>query len=371
MSRLPYHFLSQTLLVLGIVLALPCGESVACNVPVFRYALERWKPDPYRVTIFYRAAIDSNLLAPLERLADRIAPPLSVRRVDVENLETPTDKELWKTLGEQSLPLVVLQYPERLGEETPFWTAPLNQESIARVIDSPIRAELVRHLTRGESAVWIFLESGDRTRDDALAATLTKELNTLALTMKLPALTDTPDDKLMSNIPLKISFSVLRLPRAEKDDVLAQVLSPKFLEEEEAQEALAFPVFGRGRALPPLQGSEINGPNLAEYAEFLIGACSCQVKEQNPGFDLLICADWDELVLKSDDVPHPEIAITPESPAEMVRIPRGNNARSIPALEAVSTTLPPKHRLGNNWFFAAGLVFAAGILWTAARRAGG
>jgi hypothetical protein len=62
-------------------------------------------------------------------------------------------------------------------------------------------------------------------------------------------------------------------------------------------EALAFPVFGRGRALWPLVGRGINAKNVQEASEFLVGACSCQVKEQNPGFDLLLSADWDSLLL--------------------------------------------------------------------------
>ena len=29
----------------------------ACNVPVFRFALERWRPDPYRLTVFHRGPL--------------------------------------------------------------------------------------------------------------------------------------------------------------------------------------------------------------------------------------------------------------------------------------------------------------------------
>jgi hypothetical protein len=31
-------------------------------------------------------------------------------------------------------------------------------------------------------------------------------------------------------------------------------------------------------------------------AQFLIGSCSCQVKEQNPGVDLVMAVDWKKMV---------------------------------------------------------------------------
>jgi hypothetical protein len=53
-----------------------------------------------------------------------------------------------------------------------------------------------------------------------------------------------------------------------------------------------FPVFGKGRVLPPLIGAGINKENALGDCSYLCGPCSCQVKNQNPGMDLLIKADW-------------------------------------------------------------------------------
>ena len=55
---------------------------------------------------------------------------------------------------------------------------------------------------------------------------------------------------------------------------------------------MLFPVFGRGRALPPAIGEEIRSEALEAMAGFLTGPCSCQVKEMNPGYDLLLAANW-------------------------------------------------------------------------------
>jgi hypothetical protein len=73
---------------------------------------------------------------------------------------------------------------------------------------------------------------------------------------------------------------------------------------------MAFAVFGRGRALFPLIGAGITAENIRdEHARFLIGPCTCKVKEQNPGVDLLFAADWTAPADKQ-----PSISISVEAP---------------------------------------------------------
>jgi hypothetical protein len=57
-------------------------------------------------------------------------------------------------------------------------------------------------------------------------------------------------------------------------------------------EPIAFPVFGRGRALYALLGAGIQESNIMEACESLLAWCSCEIKAQSPGTDLLISADW-------------------------------------------------------------------------------
>jgi hypothetical protein len=57
-------------------------------------------------------------------------------------------------------------------------------------------------------------------------------------------------------------------------------------------EPIAFPIFGRGRVLYSLAGKGINLNNILSANSFLSGPCACTVKEQNDGYDLLLCADW-------------------------------------------------------------------------------
>jgi hypothetical protein len=52
-------------------------------------------------------------------------------------------------------------------------------------------------------------------------------------------------------------------------------------------------IYGRGRALFSCLGDGIHRDNLIQDIDFVTGACSCTVKEQNPGVDLLMRYNWD------------------------------------------------------------------------------
>ena len=62
---------------------------------------------------------------------------------------------------------------------------------------------------------------------------------------------------------------------------------------EYAKEPMIFAGYGRGRAMEPYIGKGITPDNLVDVVAFLAGACSCMVKEQNPGADLLVKWDWE------------------------------------------------------------------------------
>jgi hypothetical protein len=93
----------------------------------------------------------------------------------------------------------------------------------------------------------------------------------------------------------------------------------------ERSDVMLFPVFGRGRALLPLIGAGITEKNIYDAAAFLVGPCSCEIKEQNPGFDLLLSADWDGLLAASGLAVAAAVpTISEPAVAELVPIPKGS-----------------------------------------------
>lgn len=330
----------------------------ACNVPVFRFALERWRPDPYRVTVFHRGSLsdaDRALIAPLEEQQDKSQLNLAVRTLDVSELDE-ADQELFATRVKDTLPMLVVQYPAHLRIAEPAWSAPLGKESVARLTDSAIRRELVKRLTDGQTAVWLLLEGGDPAKDDAASNLIQEQIQQLSQKLKLPELTDSSEDKLLSATPLQVAFSVLRVSRRDAEQPLIQMLLHSESDLAERSDPMVFPVFGRGRALLPLIGAGITADNIHDSAAFLVGACSCEVKEQNPGFDLLLAADWDTL-LSQDGVPllaSQTRNVAPPGEAELVPIPSGSPIFEEESYFAAEVT-------SDRWF-VLGLLFAGAVV---------
>ena len=287
--------LRTTLLAFALLAA---ATALGCQVPVFRYALERWEPGRYLVK----------------------APA-------VVSVDTLTNAEVQVTPGIESLQL---HYPRQLRQASaqPIWTAPMNAENLRLMLDSPMRQTLKQRLLSGQSAVWLLIESGDVAKDNAAAAVMEAGLQAAQEKLKLPDGVITQDeardlkklhenaDILQSDLPLKIEFSTLRLSRQNQQEAaliaMLMHIEPDLVDY--VKEPMVFPIFGRGRALEPMIGKGLHADNIYEAAAYLCGACSCEIKEQNPGIDLLMSADWG--VVGTDEVlPETvEIQAKPEGP---------------------------------------------------------
>lgn len=277
----------------------------ACSVPVFRYALEKWPPDTYQALVFHRGpltAVQEALTRDLTRdgLAGRLHVNISLQAVDLAQNPAPELLALWQQLGTTTLPWLVVRYPQASRLPDHIVSGPLTEATLKQAFDSPARQEITRRLGHGDSAVWVLLEIGDRQRDDTTTKLIETRLNYLATVLKLPAIEAQDIAAGLVTVPeggLKLAFSLLRVSRSDPAEAaFIQMLLGSEADLREIKEPILFPVFGRGRALYALAGKGISHETLDEAATFLIGKCSCQVKELNPGVDLLLAANWDKLV---------------------------------------------------------------------------
>ncbi|HVE42325.1 MAG TPA: hypothetical protein VNM14_20745 [Planctomycetota bacterium] len=256
-----------------------------CNIPVFRYALERWQAAPYDVVVFHRGPLGDEGKAALNVLRQAGA-NVEVDRIDVAEPVPAKRKALLEKVKLEA-PFMAAVFP---GTEIVAWSGPLSAAAARELTDSPSRREIAKRLLEGESAVWLLLDSGDKAADDAAAKTLEAELARLEQALKLPA--HHPDDPpLLSEVAVRVDFSVLRLSRNAPGE--ASLVRMLLNSESGLEGPIVFPIFGRGRALWAMTGKGLTPPNITEAATFLIGACSCEAKELNPGVDLLFAADWE------------------------------------------------------------------------------
>jgi len=292
-----------------------------CNIPVFRYALERWPAAPYDVIALHRGPLTEEQGAALNVL--RLAGAnLELDRLDAAGPLPPKRRKTLEALKLRA-PCLVALYP---GSETAAWSGPLTVDAAKALTDSPARREIASRLLSGESGVWLLLDSGDAAIDAAAAATLEKELKGLERTLALPA-HSADDPPLLSDLPVRVAFSIFRLRR---DDPAEAVLVSMLMNSDPGLKGpVVFPLFGRGRALWAMAGDGLNARNLSEAGTFLTGACSCEAKEFNPGVDLLFAADWEAGLAAAPErarVPEPVLRPRPPEAASPAPAPSGSSS---------------------------------------------
>lgn len=270
-----------------LALAILARPACACDVPVFQYALEYWRADPYEAILFHRKGLDPQARDQTARLRNACAQAnLLVREVDLDHEQAP--QATGRPEAGQPLPWLVLRYPVRREERLIAWAGPLDATAVEALIDSPVRRQIVRHLLDRKAGVWVLLSSGDSHRDQAARRLLAGELARMERTLELPP--GTPNRA-------PISFPIVLLNRSDPAEwALVRMLLGSEPDLAGRDDPMVFPIYGRGRVLYALIGGGINEWTISEAAEFLVGPCSCEVKSQNPGLDMLIAADWDSQV---------------------------------------------------------------------------
>ena len=284
-------------------IAMLVGFSVhvsACNIPVFRYALERWKSDSYEIVILYDdlSSDQEQFVAGLEAASTEnngIANAVVVRsKKDADQNETNIG--LWKMISQSpeiKLPYLVVRGRAGQGREVQPWQGSFDEAKQVGLLDSPVRRELIRRLQNGHSIVWLMLSSNDPNRSAETRDLLKSQCQVLESKIKLPDGIGLPGSELHSEIPLLIKFSLLEIdPDDRREALLVKLLTGIHPEAMKKGEPLVVPVFGRGRALEVIPASDMSPALMEDLTLFLGGACSCQVKEKNPGFDLILSTDW-------------------------------------------------------------------------------
>lgn len=315
---------------------------LACKLPVFRYALERWSADRYRMVAIINGPTDQRVtdaIAEMNRLGDSHA------NVDVETIDLSklSDEELWQVEeleDESGVPLLQVFYPTRDGRRKLCWSGDLTADAVLRWRASGVRERLVADITSGVSAVWILVDGADPSENDRIAAELQTALAQASETIAVPEgviamdeateyLRDHPsasmDDVLRCDIPLKIDFTFHRLKLDDEEELALRAIVAGWDERgaADAKRAIVFPVFGRGRMIEPLAARAFSQEAVVAACKYMVGECSCTVKSLNPGVDLLLDADWqgqvgDTVLVVDQSLPTaPVLVPIPAGPIEL------------------------------------------------------
>lgn len=304
-------------IVVGAML-LAAGPSTAgaCNTPVFRYAMYNWPAAPYYVFYFHHGQPDKEDEA-VNKMLDELYeadPPANVALsvVDV------SDKKQFEPLPE----VVKKAYQSHADGRQPChvvfssWgvkqsVGRLDAKTVKAMIDSPVRKRLGELFHKGNAAVLLILTGPDQQanqRAEKVAGDVVQkaaaeipvgggdDFGPPQFPPQAPG-DDTPAEEQPDDADETLKLAVLKVARSDPTEkwLVDMLLSiePDLREEKFAKEPMIFAVYGRGRAMPPYVGKGITTENLIDCVAFLSGPCSCMIKDQNPGMDLLMHWDWD------------------------------------------------------------------------------
>lgn len=302
-------------LLVGVLL-IPAAQ--ACNVPVFRYALERWPADPHV------ASFRTNL--PMDRA----------------QLQPATDANLWCEFArEPQTQDVRVVYPDIFVE---WYRGDYDEGLLTRLSDSPLRRALAQELLTGKAVAFVLLESSNAATNNAVCALLESRLELLKQEIEIPEILDYSDDTgtakpvgrdVTGTIPTRLDFTVHRLGRdsAPEASFVRQLVGMDEQLRDVTQPAI-FAVFGRARCIPVF-GEALTADLIDELCWFLCSACSCRAKAMNPGIDLLFAVNWEEAIFS---YPEPVVCVLPDGRTYEIGgtqpVSRASTAREVPGPKA-------------------------------------
>jgi len=256
-------------LIFSLALAAP---ACACTIPVFRYALDRWEADKFHLVLPAAVSQDpagSDLLRPL-------------RANGKANLDITTAPDVSKA-----------ELRSSRDNDHRVWTGELNAASLESLLDSPARRQLLKHILSGDSVVWVLVETA---ADKAETERIEKRLRFLEQVAALPVQNpNDPDSQLGPGPPLRLKFTTLHLNRDDTaEQPLIQMLAGPNQKIDAATTSFAAAVFGRGRVLGAWPLADLDDASLEDACMFLVGRCSCRLKNENPGWDILMNVDWEK-----------------------------------------------------------------------------
>ncbi|MDO9339522.1 MAG: hypothetical protein Q7T72_03235 [Bacteroidales bacterium] len=227
--------------------------SLACTTRVSEWVLLNSLPNQYTLIYFHNSPLNETFKKQNLTIADRIK---------TANIQ-------FKTVTRQDIkePYYGLYYEDRL------FSRYNNPDEFRNLTTSPLREKIAAELMAGKLCVMVYLMTDDKEKDEKGLQALKKALGA------------SPFGKIIT---------VFELSRNSKEEALfASLLLNVEDDLKGIQEPMLFGVFGRFKALEPLLGRGISEENINLMIDYLTAECSCLIKDDLPGTDILFTDKWD------------------------------------------------------------------------------
>lgn len=277
---------------------LSTGAGMACTIPVFRFALDRWEADKFHLEL-------PASFASKPEITDLLRPFRANGRANLDIRTDPQAKRARLLFSREN--------------EDEVWSGDLDAAAFQSILDSPARQRIIKHILAGDSVLWVIV-SDDNPEDKTCIEHIEKRLRFLEQAAALPIQDpNDPDSRLGPGPELALRFPTLRIDRNDPAETLLVRMLAGPTGASISGQSFAVAIFGRGRVLGSWKLRELDDASLEDACMFLIGRCSCRVKNENPGWDLLLNVDWDRVLQQAMNVSAAKDSSAIAAPAEPAR----------------------------------------------------
>ena len=234
-------------------IALAALISLACTTKVSEWVLLNAVPHEYTLVYFHKNEITEQIKLQNATLTNDISQGnIKFREVIKEDAAQP---------------YYGLYYESRLFSRYDDPT------KLKNLITSPLREQIAAELMKGKLCVLLYLRTGDAQKDDKGIATVKKAV---------------------SSSPFGEIIPVIELNRSSSAEIhfITMLLNVE-ADLKDLNEPMLFGIFGKFKALEPLVAGGITVENINYMLEFLTADCSCLIKDDLPGTDILCLNKWD------------------------------------------------------------------------------
>jgi hypothetical protein len=235
------------------IIILAAFISLACTTRVSEWVLLNSPPNQYTLICFHNGPVNETLKKQNQIISERInTANVILRSVSRDDIKEP----YWG-----------LYYENRLVSR---YNSP---DELRNLASSPLREKVAAELMAGKLCVMVYLKSDNKEQDEKGFQKLQKAI---------------------LNSPFRKIITVFELSRSSKDEAhFASLLLNIEDDLKTINEPMLFGVFGRFKALEPLLGKGISEENIGLMINYLTAECSCLIKDDLPGTDILFTDKWE------------------------------------------------------------------------------
>jgi hypothetical protein len=227
--------------------------SLACTTKVSEWVMLNAIPNKYALIYFHNTPLTEAQKKQNEAINESIKPA----NIQFQNINK---KDIIQ-------PYYALYYGSRLFAKYN------DSKELGNLTSSPLREKIAAELMSGKLCILLYLKTDDKTKDEKGLQSMHKALN---------------------SSPFKDIITVVELSRKSIEEAhFASLLLNVEDDLKTLQEPMLFGIFARFKALEPLVGRGITEENINLMIDFLTADCSCLIKDNLPGTDILFTNNWE------------------------------------------------------------------------------